>query len=111
MYCVPVYFFSVINNYQTQTFAFFKIKVNLLFCFKLINFCLILKFQKKKYEYPLHQISYCADDKADKKVFCFIAKEPNSDRHSSLVFSSDKQVCIDSLYKMIVIFSALYYLC
>lgn len=42
------------------------------------------------YQYPLHQISYCADDKSDKKLFCFIAKEPNSDKHSSFVFASDK---------------------
>ncbi|KAG8199846.1 hypothetical protein JTE90_015844 [Oedothorax gibbosus] len=42
------------------------------------------------YQYPLHQISYCADDKADKKLFCFIAKEPNSNKHSSFVFASEK---------------------
>lgn len=42
------------------------------------------------YQYPLHRISYCADDKSDKKLFCFIAKEPNADNHSSFVFASDK---------------------
>ncbi|XP_064644784.1 PTB domain-containing engulfment adapter protein 1-like [Lineus longissimus] len=42
------------------------------------------------YQYPLHRISYCADDKADKKVFTFIARENNSEKHSCFVFSCDK---------------------
>ncbi|XP_067123305.1 PTB domain-containing engulfment adapter protein 1-like [Centruroides vittatus] len=42
------------------------------------------------HQYPLHRISYCADDKADKKFFSFIAKEADTERHSCFVFSSDK---------------------
>ena len=42
------------------------------------------------HQYPLHRISYCADDKSDKKFFSFIAKESDSERHSCFVFVSDK---------------------
>lgn len=42
------------------------------------------------HQYPLHRISYCADDKSDKKFFSFIAKEADSDKHSCFVFVSDK---------------------
>lgn len=42
------------------------------------------------HQHPLHRISYCADDKSDKKSFSFIAKECNGERHSCFVFSSEK---------------------
>lgn len=42
------------------------------------------------HQYPLHRISYCANDKSDKKCFSFIAKEENSDMHMCFVFASDK---------------------
>ncbi|CAD1472729.1 unnamed protein product, partial [Heterotrigona itama] len=42
------------------------------------------------HQYPLHRISYCADDKGEKKFFSFIAKEENADRHTCFVFVSDK---------------------
>ncbi|KAF2350543.1 PTB/PI domain [Trinorchestia longiramus] len=42
------------------------------------------------HQYPLHRISYCADDKAEKKFFSFIAKEADSDDHTCFVFVSDK---------------------
>lgn len=29
------------------------------------------------HQFPLHRISYCADDKGEKKFFSFIAKQPN----------------------------------
>ncbi|KAK6634507.1 hypothetical protein RUM43_011908 [Polyplax serrata] len=41
-------------------------------------------------QYPLHRISYCADDKAEKKFFSFIAKEQDSEHHVCFVFVSDK---------------------
>ncbi|KAL0267623.1 UNVERIFIED_CONTAM: hypothetical protein PYX00_009839 [Menopon gallinae] len=41
-------------------------------------------------QYPLHRISYCADDKGEKKFFSFIAKEQDSDHHVCFVFVSDK---------------------
>jgi len=43
-----------------------------------------------QHQYPLHRISYCADDKAEKRFFSFIAKEDESDKHTCFVFVSDK---------------------
>lgn len=42
------------------------------------------------HQYPLHRISYCADDKGEKKFFSFIAKEEGAERHTCFVFVSDK---------------------
>jgi len=42
------------------------------------------------HQYPLHRISYCADDKSEKKFFSFIAKEVDSEKHTCYVFVSDK---------------------
>ncbi|XP_045207467.2 PTB domain-containing engulfment adapter protein 1-like isoform X2 [Mercenaria mercenaria] len=43
-----------------------------------------------KHQYPLHRISYCADDKSDKRMFSFIAKASDSSKHYCYVFASDK---------------------
>lgn len=48
------------------------------------------KTKRISHQHPLHRISYCADDKADKKSFSFIAKEADGERHSCYVFSSEK---------------------
>ncbi|CAG0916079.1 unnamed protein product, partial [Notodromas monacha] len=42
------------------------------------------------HKYPLHRISYCADDKLEKRFFSFIAKEAEEGRHMCFVFVSDK---------------------
>ncbi|CAH1163547.1 unnamed protein product [Phaedon cochleariae] len=48
------------------------------------------------HQFPLHRISYCADDKGEKKFFSFIAKQPNQidndaeEAHECFVFISDK---------------------
>ncbi|KAF7270174.1 PTB domain-containing adapter protein ced-6 isoform X2 [Rhynchophorus ferrugineus] len=47
------------------------------------------------HQFPLHQISYCADDKSEKNFFSFIAKQQNQDgeiedRHECFVFISEK---------------------
>ncbi len=52
------------------------------------------KSKKVLHEYPLHKISYCADDKAEKRFFSFIAKEGDSSRHTCFVFVSDKLVSL-----------------
>jgi len=46
------------------------------------------------HQYPLHRISYCADDKSEKKFFSFIAKEVDSEKHTCYVFVSDKLVSL-----------------
>lgn len=56
-------------------------------------FTLHVKFcQEPLYSYPLHRISYCADDKRDKKLFAFIAKDSGAQHHSCYVFECDKMV-------------------
>jgi hypothetical protein len=48
------------------------------------------KSKKVMHEYPLHRISYCADDKEEKRFFSFIAKDEHSNKHTCFVFLSDK---------------------
>lgn len=49
------------------------------------------KGKKILHQFPLHHLSYCADDKSEKKFFSFIAKHPSvSDQHVCFVFVSDK---------------------
>ncbi|XP_052803987.1 PTB domain-containing engulfment adapter protein 1-like isoform X2 [Mya arenaria] len=43
-----------------------------------------------KHSYPLHRISYCADDKSDKRMFTFIAKSPETSKHNCYVFASER---------------------
>ncbi|XP_072903112.1 PTB domain-containing engulfment adapter protein 1-like isoform X1 [Hemitrygon akajei] len=38
----------------------------------------------------LHRISFCADDKTDKKIFTFICKDAESNKHLCYVFDSEK---------------------
>ncbi|VDM83891.1 unnamed protein product [Strongylus vulgaris] len=43
------------------------------------------------HRYPLQKISFCADDKQDKRIFSFITKsEADPLRHECFVFLSDK---------------------
>ncbi|KAL9966084.1 hypothetical protein ACROYT_G024100 [Oculina patagonica] len=46
--------------------------------------------KEEMYTYPLHRISYCADDKRDKKVFAFIAKDSGAQHHNCYVFECEK---------------------
>lgn len=40
----------------------------------------------------LHRISFCADDKTDKRIFTFICTEPETKKHICYVFDSEKCV-------------------
>ncbi|XGW18258.1 hypothetical protein V3C99_002688 [Haemonchus contortus] len=43
------------------------------------------------HRYPLQKISFCADDKQDKRIFSFIAKsQSDPEKHECFVFLSDK---------------------
>ncbi|XP_078580185.1 PTB domain-containing engulfment adapter protein 1-like isoform X2 [Branchiostoma floridae x Branchiostoma japonicum] len=42
------------------------------------------------HNFPLHRISFCADDKTDKRIFAFIAKDTEKNVHLCFVFDSDK---------------------
>ncbi|XP_054161462.1 PTB domain-containing adapter protein ced-6-like isoform X2 [Oppia nitens] len=48
------------------------------------------KSKRIYHQFPLHRISYCADDKSEKKFFSFIAKESETEKHNCFVFISDK---------------------
>ena len=65
------------------------------------------KTKKVLHQYPLYKISYCADDKAEKRFFSFIAKDGGDTvQHICYVFVSDRLVRLmkDSIY-----FAAVYY--
>lgn len=43
------------------------------------------------HQFPLHRISYCADDKSERRYLSFITKvQEGSDRHECFIFVSDK---------------------
>ncbi|KAG7256116.1 hypothetical protein CRUP_025722 [Coryphaenoides rupestris] len=46
----------------------------------------------------LHRISFCADDKTDKRIFTFICKDSESNKHLYYVFDSEK-CAFDLAYK------------
>ena len=50
-----------------------------------------------KHQYPLHRISYCADDKTDKRMFTFIAKAADTNEHYCYVLGSEKSVSTRSV--------------
>lgn len=57
--------------------------------------CQFLRIQEAKTKLTMHQISlkrisYCADDKQDKRIFAFIAKDQQKDAHSCYVFDTEK---------------------
>jgi len=60
-----------------------------------------LRVQIVEFQYPLHLVSYCADDKSDKKMFTFIAKDKDSDRHHCFVFDSEK--CVSYVFSILYV--------
>ena len=53
-----------------------------------------------QHQYPLHRISYCADDKSDKRMFTFIAKDTDKNEHHCFVFDSEK--CVSKAFVAVV---------
>ncbi|KAF3842829.1 hypothetical protein F7725_001678 [Dissostichus mawsoni] len=49
-----------------------------------------LKTKDVQYNCQLHRISFCADDKTDKRIFTFICKDSESNKHLCFVFDSEK---------------------
>ena len=52
------------------------------------------KSRHVQHKFALHKMSYCADDKSDKRIVTFIAKEKDSDQHKCYVFDSEKCVSL-----------------
>ncbi|KAM8854760.1 PTB domain-containing engulfment adapter protein 1 isoform 6-T27 [Spinachia spinachia] len=49
-----------------------------------------LKTKDVQHNCQLHRISFCADDKTDKRIFTFICKDSESNKHLCFVFDSEK---------------------
>ncbi|KAG2458744.1 PTB domain-containing engulfment adapter protein 1 [Polypterus senegalus] len=49
-----------------------------------------LKTKDVQHNCQLHRISFCADDKTDKRIFTFICKDAESNKHLCYVFDSEK---------------------
>ncbi|NXD66787.1 GULP1 protein, partial [Eolophus roseicapillus] len=50
------------------------------------------KTKEVQHNCQLHRISFCADDKTDKRIFTFICKDSESNKHLCYVFDSEKCV-------------------
>ncbi|XP_041119784.1 PTB domain-containing engulfment adapter protein 1-like isoform X3 [Polyodon spathula] len=48
------------------------------------------KTKEVQHSCQLHRISFCADDKTDKRIFTFICKDAESNKHLCFVFDSEK---------------------
>uniref|UniRef100_A0A8C9RLU0 PTB domain-containing engulfment adapter protein 1 n=1 Tax=Scleropages formosus TaxID=113540 RepID=A0A8C9RLU0_SCLFO len=48
------------------------------------------KTKNVQYNCQLHRMSFCADDKTDKRIFTFICKDSESNKHLCYVFDSEK---------------------
>ncbi|XP_028621661.1 PTB domain-containing engulfment adapter protein 1 isoform X2 [Grammomys surdaster] len=48
------------------------------------------KTKEVQHNCQLHRISFCADDKTDKRIFTFICKDSESNKHLCFVFDSEK---------------------
>ncbi|XP_051996221.1 PTB domain-containing engulfment adapter protein 1-like isoform X1 [Xyrauchen texanus] len=49
-----------------------------------------LKTKEMQHNCQLHRMSFCADDKTDKRIFTFICTEPETKKHLCYVFNSEK---------------------
>ncbi|XP_030638348.1 PTB domain-containing engulfment adapter protein 1 isoform X2 [Chanos chanos] len=48
------------------------------------------KTKEMQHNCQLHRMSFCADDKTDKRIFTFICTDPESKKHICYVFDSEK---------------------
>ncbi|XP_046704494.1 PTB domain-containing engulfment adapter protein 1 isoform X4 [Silurus meridionalis] len=48
------------------------------------------KTKEVQHNCQLHRMSFCADDKTDKRIFAYICTEPDTKRHMCYVFDSEK---------------------
>ncbi|XP_051562249.1 PTB domain-containing engulfment adapter protein 1 isoform X5 [Myxocyprinus asiaticus] len=48
------------------------------------------KTKEMQHSCQLHRMSFCADDKTDKRIFTFICTEPETKKHLCYVFDSEK---------------------
>lgn len=60
--------------------------------------------QEVQHNCQLHRISFCADDKTDKRIFTFICKDSESNKHLCYVFDSEKCVSMPDILGWFVLF-------
>lgn len=60
--------------------------------------------QEVQHNCQLHRISFCADDKTDKRIFTFICKDSESNKHLCYVFDSEKCVSMPDVLGWLVLF-------
>lgn len=60
--------------------------------------------QEVQHNCQLHRISFCADDKTDKRIFTFICKDSESNKHLCYVFDSEKCVSMPDVLGWFVLF-------
>lgn len=58
----------------------------------------VFVFQDVQHNCQLHRISFCADDKTDKRIFTFICKDSESNKHLCYVFDSEKCVSVSCVF-------------
>lgn len=66
--------------------------------------CFRLCSQEVQHNCQLHRISFCADDKTDKRIFTFICKDSESNKHLCYVFDSEKCVSMPDVLGWFVLF-------
>lgn len=59
----------------------------------------LFHLQEVQHNCQLHRISFCADDKTDKRIFTFICKDSESNKHLCYVFDSEKCVSMQDALK------------
>uniref|UniRef100_A0A8W4FAP2 PTB domain-containing engulfment adapter protein 1 n=1 Tax=Sus scrofa TaxID=9823 RepID=A0A8W4FAP2_PIG len=62
------------------------------------------KTKEVQHNCQLHRISFCADDKTDKRIFTFICKDSESNKHLCYVFDSEKCVSMPDVLGWLVLF-------
>lgn len=62
------------------------------------NECGVFVYQDVQHNCQLHRISFCADDKTDKRIFTFICKDSESNKHLCYVFDSEKCVSVFCIF-------------
>lgn len=70
----------------------------------IMNVVAFVVFQDVLHNCQLHRISFCADDKTDKRIFTFICKDSESNKHLCYVFDSEKCVGVICLCLFVLFF-------
>lgn len=101
--------YVIINQSLTDDCFTFKVKYNTSWYFrKWTRISSTVYFhlcsQEVQHNCQLHRISFCADDKTDKRIFTFICKDSESNKHLCYVFDSEKCVSMPDVLGWFALF-------